>query len=145
MDASSAADADFWTIREVSQELGLTLRGAPGSTKGKRLIAPKRQNGLRFYRTTDVERLRTIVKLKSWGLSLREIRELLQSPGDGPYGLTEHLREELVERLIAQRAGAEAALADLRGLGQHLEAGDATAQDADASPELSAAQFSLAS
>ena len=117
MDASSAADAGFWTIREVSQELGLTLR-ALRFYEGKRLIAPKRQNGLRFYRTNDVERLRTIVKLKSWGLSLREIRELLQSPGDGPYGLTEHLREELVERLIAQRAGAEAALADLRGLGQ---------------------------
>ena len=58
------------------------------------------------------------MKLKSLGLSLREIRELLRSPGDGPYGLTANLCKELIERLSAQRDAVEAALAQLRGLGQ---------------------------
>ena len=122
MDTSNGTAADFLTIREVSQELGLTLR-ALRLYEAKRLISPKRENMNRYYQTKDVKRLRTIVKLKSWGLSLREIRELLQSPGDGPYGLTENLREELVERLSAQRAEAEAGLADLRGLGQRRQGG----------------------
>ena len=114
--SSSTADAGFLTIREVCQELGVTLR-ALRFYESKGLIAPKRKTRQRFYHTRDVERLRTIVKLKSLGLSLREIRELLQSPGDGRYGLTASLCEELIERVSAQRDAAEAALAYLRGLG----------------------------
>ena len=113
--SSSTADAGFLTIREICQELGVTLRTLRFyETKG--LIAPKRKKRQRFYHTKDVECLRTIVKLKSWGLSLREIRETLQSPGDGPYGLTASLCEELIERVSAQQAEAQAALAYLRGL-----------------------------
>ena len=110
--SSSTADAGFLTIREVCQELGVTLRTLRFyETKG--LIAPKRKKRQRFYHTKDVERLRTIMKLKFFGLTLREIQQLLRSPGDGPYGLTANLREEVIERLGAQRAAAEAALADL--------------------------------
>jgi DNA-binding transcriptional MerR regulator len=116
MDASFySADAGFSTIREVCQELGVTLR-ALRFYEAQGLIAPKRKNRHRFYHTMDVERLRTIVKLKSLGLWLREIREVLQSPGDGPYGLTANLCEELIERLSVQRTAAEAKLAHLRGL-----------------------------
>ena len=103
MDASSGtADTGFLTIREVCEELGLTLR-ALRFYEAKGLIAPKRENMNRFYHTKDVKRLRKIVKLKSLGLSLREIRELLRSPGDGPYGLTANLCNELIERLSTQR------------------------------------------
>ena len=114
--SSSIADAGFLTIREACEEVGVTLR-ALRFYEAKGLIAPKREHMNRFYQTKDVERLRTIVKLKSLGLSLREIRELLRSPGDGPYGLTANLCKELIERLSAQRDAVEAALAQLRGLG----------------------------
>lgn len=109
MDASSS----YLTISEVCEKLGLTHRAVRFyETQG--LIAPKRKNSQRLYHTTDVERLRAIMKLKSLGLSLREIRELLQSPGDGPYGLNANWCEEIFERLSVQRAEAEAGLAFLR-------------------------------
>ena len=113
---SSTADAGFLTIREVCEEVGVTLR-ALRFYEAKGLIAPKRENMNRFYQAKDIKRLRKIVKLKSLGLSLREIRELLRSPGDGPYGLTANLCNELIERLSAQRDAVETALAQLRGFG----------------------------
>ena len=115
MDASSTADAGFLTIGEVCEELGVTQR-ALRFYETLKLVAPRREQRRRLYYPTDVERLRAIMKLKSLGLSLREIRELLRSPGGGPYGLTANLCKELIERLSAQRDAVEAALAQLRGL-----------------------------
>ena len=117
MDASSStADAHFLTIREVREELGVTLR-ALRFYEAQGLIAPTRKSWHRFYHTTDVERLRAIMRLKSLGLSLREIREVLQSPADGPYGLNANLCEEVFRRLSVQRAEAEAGLAFLADAG----------------------------
>ena len=114
MDASSdPADVGFLTIREVCGELAVTLRTVR-FYEAKGLIAPRRERRRRLYSTSDVERLRTIVKLKPLGLSLREIRELLQSPGDGPHGLNANWCKELFGRLSAQRSEAEAGLAFLR-------------------------------
>ena len=114
--SSSIADAGFLTIREVCDELGVTLR-ALRFYEAQGLVAPKREPRRRFYYTTDVERLRVIIRLKSVGLSLREIREVLQSPADGPYGLTANLCEEVFERLSVQPAEAEAGLAILADAG----------------------------
>lgn len=99
-------------IRQVCDELGATLR-ALRFYEGRGLVAPRRHNTQRFYSTQDVERLRTILKLKSFGLSLREIRELLRSPGDGPYGLTAQLCKTLIDRLSAQKAVVDTALEEL--------------------------------
>jgi DNA-binding transcriptional MerR regulator len=83
MDTSGlAVDAGFLAIREVCDELRLTLR-AVRFYEARGLITPRRKSRQRFYHTTDVERLRAIVRLKSLGLSLREIRELLRSPAMG--------------------------------------------------------------
>ena len=113
---SGTADAGYLTIRQVCDELSVTLRALRFyETKG--LIAPKREPRRRFYYTTDVERLRVIIRLKSVGLSLREIREVLQSPGDGPYGLNADLCGEAFKRLSVQRAEAEAGLALLADAG----------------------------
>ena len=106
------SEINFFTIRQVCEQFGVTLR-ALRFYEASGLIAPKREPRRRFYHKQDVERLRTILKLKSFGLTLREIRELLQSPGDGPYGLTAKLCEELMERLTTQQAAAESALAYL--------------------------------
>ena len=113
---SGTADAGYLTIRQVCDELGLTLR-ALRFYEAQGLVAPKREPRRRFYYTTDVERLRAIMRLKSVGLSLREIREVLQSPADGPYGLTANLCEEVFKRLSVQRAEAEAGLALLADAG----------------------------
>ena len=114
--SSSTADAGFLTIREVCDELGVTLR-ALRFYEAQGLVAPKREPRRRFYYTTDVERLRAIMRLKSLGLSLREIREVLQSPGNGPYGLNADLCAEVFRRLSVQRAEAEAGLAFLANAG----------------------------
>ena len=114
MDASSSTvDAGYLTISEVCEKLGLTYRAVRFyETQG--MIAPKRKIFHRYYHTTDLERLRAIIRLKSLGLSLREIKDVLQSPGDGPYGLNAKWCEEIFERLSVQRAEAEAGLAFLR-------------------------------
>ena len=56
--SSSTADAGFLTIREVCEELGVTLR-ALRFYEAQGLIAPKREQRRRFYYTKDVERLRS--------------------------------------------------------------------------------------
>ena len=115
-ESNSTTDAGFFTIREVCEELGVTLR-ALRFYEGLELVAPKRKRRQRLYQTTDVERLRTIVTLKALGLSLREIREVLHSPGDGPCGLNANLCYEVFKRLSVQRAEAEAGLAFLADAG----------------------------
>lgn len=102
-----------WRIGDVSDEFGLSLRAIRFyETRG--LIKPKREGNRRLYTEKEIERLRLVVKLKSMGLSLFEIRKVLASPGKGPYGLTEKLCAEISMRLHAQKAGAEAALAQLQ-------------------------------
>lgn len=101
------------SIRQVCDELGTTLR-ALRFYEGRGLVTPRRQNIHRFYSPNDVEHLRTILRLKSFGLSLREIRELLQAPGEGPYGLTADLCETLIKRLNAHKAIVDTAIAELQ-------------------------------
>ena len=117
MDASSStAGAGFFTIQQVCKELGVTPR-ALRFYEGLGLVVPRRERTHRLYSPTDFERLRAIVRLKQVGLSLREIREVLQSPGDGPHGLSQHLCQEAFNRLSVQRAEAEAGLALLADAG----------------------------
>lgn len=100
-------------IRQVCDDIGATLR-ALRFYEDRGLIAPKRQGTDRLYSKEDVERLRTILKLKSFGLSLREIRGVLQSPGDGPHGLTAELCKTLLDRLSARKAAVDIALDELQ-------------------------------
>jgi len=117
MDTSNdTGDAGFLTIAAVCNELGITHR-ALRFYEGLGLVAPRRDRSRRLYSTADVDRLRTIVKLKPLGLSLREIREVIQSPGDGPFGLSQNLCEEAFNRLNEQRTAAEAGLALLADAG----------------------------
>jgi DNA-binding transcriptional MerR regulator len=113
MGARSTAESGFLTIREVCAEFRLTQR-ALRFYEACGLIAPRREGRRRRYAAQDVECIRTVVKLKSLGLSLKEIRELLHSPGDGPYGLNANWCRKVFDRLSAQRAEAEAGLAFLR-------------------------------
>src|SRR3954470_13134695 len=108
MDTSdSTGDAGFLTIADVCNELRTPHR-ALQFYEGLGLVAPRRDRSRRLYSTADVHRLRTIVELKPLGLSLREIREVIQSPSDGPFGLSQNLCEEAFNRLNERRAAAEA-------------------------------------
>lgn len=109
---SSASDG-FATIRNVCEEFGLTLR-AVRFYEDKGLVAPTRDRRHRFYDHQDVERLRLILRLKTFGLSLVEIKQIIRAPGQGPYGLDQDLCEDLIERLTHQKASTEAALAELQ-------------------------------
>jgi len=102
-----------WRISDVSGELGLSLR-AIRFYEARGLIKPKRRGNRRLFTENEIERLRLVMKLKSLGLSLFEIRRVLVSPGKGPYGLTEKLCDEMTERLHARKIEADAALAQLQ-------------------------------
>ena len=104
---------DLLTITEVARRSGVAS-SALRFYEDRGLIAPRRHNRQRLYSAQDVDRLRTILKLKSVGLSLREIHELLQSPGDGPYGLTADLCKTLIDRLSAEKAWLNTALEELQ-------------------------------
>jgi DNA-binding transcriptional MerR regulator len=117
MDASiGTKDGGRWlTIAQAGQALGLTLR-ALRFYEQCGLVAPKRESRRRFFHEDDVNHLRTVLKLKSFGLSLRDIRDLLKAPGDGPYGLTADLCKNLIGRLRDQLVACETALGLLREL-----------------------------
>jgi DNA-binding transcriptional MerR regulator len=107
-------------IREVSRTCGITLR-ALRFYEQKGLMSPRRVSRVhRLYSDNDLERLRSILKLKALGLSLAEVRKVLASPAEGPYGLSAKLCAELIERLSAQRERVNEALAILREISQQF-------------------------
>src|SRR4051794_40945760 len=111
----STAAAPPVRIREISEACGVTMR-AVRFYEEKGLMKPARERLSHHRRFTrkDIDRLRLIITLKSLGLSVREIRGVLEAPGDGPYGLTAKLCAHIKKRLTEQKAHAEAALAQLR-------------------------------
>lgn len=65
-----------WTIGELARECDVTLR-ALRFYEGKGLLDPAREGSVRLYDGNDVRRLKLILRGKRIGLSLIEIRELL--------------------------------------------------------------------
>jgi DNA-binding transcriptional MerR regulator len=111
----TTGSAGWLSIAAVGKELGVTLR-ALRFYEQCGLVVPKRESRRRLYHEDDVSRLRTILKLKSFGLSLRDIRDLLNAPGDGPYGLTVDMCKNLIDRLKDRLVACETALGFLRDL-----------------------------
>ena len=87
-------------------------------TKG--LLAPRRINGTRVYNKVDRARLTRILRAKSLGTPLAEIKHYLDLYGDNGEGRTQQLayvveRTDLaIRELEAKRAGLDATLAELR-------------------------------
>ena len=107
------ARPDLSTISTVREELGCTLR-ALRFYEQKELVTPQRHGKHRLYAPRDIERLRRILKLKSLGLSLAEIKQTVRKPAAGPYGLSRKLCEKLIHRITVSRSSADAALKQLR-------------------------------
>jgi DNA-binding transcriptional MerR regulator len=99
------------TISELCDRVRITRRAARFYEQ-KRLIAPERRGNTRFYSPGVTRQVERIVALKKFGLSLTEIRALLQS-SDGGHGLTPSRCLQLIEILKARRERIDTAISEL--------------------------------
>jgi DNA-binding transcriptional MerR regulator len=115
-----------FTIRQLCLEFKCTPR-ALRFYEDKGLLNPARQGLNRIYSHKDRARLQLILRGKRVGLSLAEIREILQlySRGDGGAAQNAKALRKFRERIIAfeqQRADIEEHLTELRDACAKLEA-----------------------
>jgi DNA-binding transcriptional MerR regulator len=122
-DASPAA-APTYTISELAREFDLTTR-AIRFYEDCGLLSPQRSGRRRVYSTRDRARLRLTLRGKRLGLTLAEVRELVdmyESPRD-----TQPQLKRFLAVLAAHRAQLEQQLADL-----HANLDEVRAQEKEA-------------
>ncbi len=114
----SAAETRTYSISELAREFGVTPR-ALRFYEDKDMLHPSRDGMARVYSYRDRGRLKLIVHMKSLGLPLNDIREILDlyALGDGQRAQTraslEKFRNQVVE-LEKQRVDIDEALVELR-------------------------------
>ena len=114
----SAAETRTYSISELAREFGVTPR-ALRFYEDKDMLHPSRDGMARVYSYRDRGRLKLIVHMKSLGLPLNDIREILDlyALGDGQRAQTraslEKFRNQVVE-LEQQRVDIDEALVELR-------------------------------
>jgi DNA-binding transcriptional MerR regulator len=133
-----------FTIRQLCLEFKCTPR-ALRFYEDKGLLAPARQGLNRVYSYRDRARLQLILRGKRVGLSLAEIREILQLYGKEDGGAAQNAKalRKFRERIVAfeqQREDIEHAIAELREACVRMEE-----QLAKARPDLLPDQAELAS
>lgn len=106
-----------FSIREVSEKFGISHRTlrfyeSTGLLQPKR-TSPQGHGKNRHYGLDNIERVATILKLKSLGFRLSQIERMLAEPGDGPYGLSSSECEEQITVLNGQLARVQAAIDEL--------------------------------
>lgn len=108
--------SDF-SVGEMAAELGVTPR-ALRFYESKGLLSPLRREGMRFYGSSDRERLALILKLKKFGFTLIEIKEMIRAREGKTAGHTVKLSRqrcnEQIETLERQVKEMQEALAELR-------------------------------
>jgi DNA-binding transcriptional MerR regulator len=131
-DAKSAERG--YTIRELCQEFGVTAR-ALRFYEDKGLLAPERDGLNRVYHHRERARLVLILRGKRVGLSLAEIREILDlyRVDDGAAQLARTLNtfRQRIKALEAQREDIDLALQEMREACVRLES-----QLAETRPDL---------
>jgi DNA-binding transcriptional MerR regulator len=115
-----------FTIRQLCLEFKCTPR-ALRFYEDKGLLSPARQGLNRVYSYKDRARLQLILRGKRVGLSLAEIREILQLYGKGDNGASQNAKalRRFRERIVAfeqQRADIDEHLSELRAACARLEA-----------------------
>lgn len=91
-----------WFIGEVAKQVGMTPKTIRYYEGLKLLSEPERsESGYRLYSESDVERLRFIKGGKALGLSLGEIREILDAwnEGESPCGHVSALLDAKISAL----------------------------------------------
>src|SRR4051794_26864047 len=91
-----------WKVGELARATGLTIRALHHYDDIGLLVPSRTQSGHRLYSRDDVERLYRVLALRSVGLSLDEIRAVLD---DDEVGLVDTVRRHVaaLERDIEQR------------------------------------------
>jgi DNA-binding transcriptional MerR regulator len=107
----------IWSIGELSREFGVTAR-ALRFYEDKGLIQPQREGLNRLYSYRDRSRLQMILRGKRVGLTLVEIREILDlyELGDNQRTQMEVLRKKLARQvgvLKAQRLDIDGAISTI--------------------------------
>jgi DNA-binding transcriptional MerR regulator len=125
-------EAATWTVGELAEELGVTTRTLR-FYEAEGLVTPARSGTARVYDHRDRARLRLILRGKRFGMSLSEIREIVDMY-DGAATSERKQLETLLERL-------DQIAADLRARQQDLartlsEVGDVAALCRDRLAEL---------
>ncbi len=115
-----------YSIRDLAKEFGVTAR-ALRFYEDKDLLHPARDGMTRIYSTRDRARLQLILRGKRVGLSLNEIREILDlyELPDGERMQNRKSLEKFKKQLVAlerQKKDVEAAIDTLRDACSRLEA-----------------------
>ena len=120
LDAHRAPDtAELFGISELCAEFGITLRTIR-FYEDKGLLSPRRINGTRVYSRKDRARLALILRSKTIGASLDDIKHYLDLYGTHGEGRQQQLRwvldktDAAIAELEQRRAHIEATLAELR-------------------------------
>lgn len=90
MDATSGPDSASYTITELAQEFAVTPR-AIRFYEDVGLLTPQREGRNRVYRQRDRTRLKLTLRGKRLGLSLQEIKQLVDMY-DSPSDTTQQLQ-----------------------------------------------------
>jgi DNA-binding transcriptional MerR regulator len=113
------ATAELFGITDLCREFEVSLR-AVRFYEDKGLLTPRRINGARVYTRRDRARLSLILRAKSLGSTLAEIKQYLDLYGDHGEGQDKQV-EFVIERTDAEitaletkRSQIEATLAELR-------------------------------
>ena len=118
---------DHYSIGELCDEFAVTAR-ALRFYEDEELIAPERRGTQRLYTDRDRSRLAWILRGKRVGLSLADIKELLDLYDVGDGRETQRLKtiercQEQVDRLKRQRVDIDATIAELNEFVALLEGG----------------------
>ena len=116
---------DNISIGELCDEFGVTAR-ALRFYEDEALIAPQRRGTARLYSDRDRARLAWILRGKRVGLSLADIKELLDLYDVGDDRKTQRLKtvercQQQVDKLKQQRVDIDATIAELTDFIAHLK------------------------
>lgn len=123
---ANALPEDLFSITDLAREFEITSRTIR-FYEGEGLIHPERRGTTRLYSRADRARLAWILRGRSVGFSLAEIRELLDmyAPGQGrrlQLQATLGKSRERIAALVAQRTAIDATIAELDQFCRSIEA-----------------------
>jgi DNA-binding transcriptional MerR regulator len=111
-----------YSITQLCREFGVTPR-ALRFYEEEGLVFPSRRDGMRVYSYKDRARLVLVVRGRRVGLSIAEIREILDAYEDGE--VAQNVKalavfQKRIEALEARRLDVERALEDLKAASRRL-------------------------
>jgi DNA-binding transcriptional MerR regulator len=122
------ATGELFGITELCREFGITLRTIR-FYEDKGLLQPRRVNGTRVYTRRDRARLALILRAKTIGSSLSEIKHYLDLYGTHGEGRVQQMRfvlqrtDDAIADLERKRAHIDATLAELRVINDTVRRG----------------------